>query len=140
MDKEMMRALEADGEKLRDLTGEDHGPMFVADDLVTRLRHAHEHEGVDVERLFGAAADRIEALMAEKHEQAVAILELQREACARDGVPMPSERPVVDKLRDRIEALQSALRHIATAPVEAGMYPSPAHWLRDIARRALEAK
>lgn len=29
MDKEMMRALEADGEKLRQLTGEDHGPIFV---------------------------------------------------------------------------------------------------------------
>lgn len=27
MDKEMMRALEADGEKLRGLTGEDHGPF-----------------------------------------------------------------------------------------------------------------
>lgn len=26
MDKEMMKALEADGEKLRQLTGEDHGP------------------------------------------------------------------------------------------------------------------
>jgi len=26
MDKEMMAALEADGEKLRQLTGEDHGP------------------------------------------------------------------------------------------------------------------
>lgn len=29
--KEMQRALEADGNKLRDLTGEDHGPYF--DDL-----------------------------------------------------------------------------------------------------------
>jgi hypothetical protein len=29
MDKEMQRALEADGEKLRGLTGEDHGPVFV---------------------------------------------------------------------------------------------------------------
>ena len=27
MDKEMMKALEADGEKLRKLTGEDHGPF-----------------------------------------------------------------------------------------------------------------
>lgn len=27
--KEMRRALEADGEKLRQLTGEDHGPYFV---------------------------------------------------------------------------------------------------------------
>ena len=32
MNKEMMRALEADGEKLRQLTGEDHGP-WDPDDL-----------------------------------------------------------------------------------------------------------
>ncbi|MEO1721364.1 MAG: hypothetical protein AAFR84_03045 [Pseudomonadota bacterium] len=29
MDEEMMRALEADGEKLRQLTGDDHGPVFL---------------------------------------------------------------------------------------------------------------
>lgn len=28
-DKEMMAALEADGEKLRQLTGEDHGPWSI---------------------------------------------------------------------------------------------------------------
>jgi hypothetical protein len=27
-DKEMQKALEADGEKLRQMTGEDHGPYF----------------------------------------------------------------------------------------------------------------
>jgi hypothetical protein len=31
IDREMQRALEADGEKLRQLTGEDHGPVFLAD-------------------------------------------------------------------------------------------------------------
>jgi hypothetical protein len=31
-DKAMQRALEADGEKLRQLTGADHGPHFVQDD------------------------------------------------------------------------------------------------------------
>ncbi len=31
-DLEMQRALEADGEKLRQLTGEDHGPYFLGDD------------------------------------------------------------------------------------------------------------
>lgn len=30
--KEMMEALEADGEKLRQLTGEDHGPWFFPDE------------------------------------------------------------------------------------------------------------
>lgn len=29
MDREMIRALEADGEKLRQLTGEDCGPVFI---------------------------------------------------------------------------------------------------------------
>ena len=28
-DREMMRALEADGEKLRQMTGEDHGPLWL---------------------------------------------------------------------------------------------------------------
>lgn len=31
LDKEMIAALEADGEKLRHLTGEDHGPEFWLD-------------------------------------------------------------------------------------------------------------
>lgn len=31
--REMQRALEADGEKLRQLTGEDHGPVFIDTDL-----------------------------------------------------------------------------------------------------------
>ena len=31
-DREMQRALEADGEKLRQLTGEDHGPWFIDDE------------------------------------------------------------------------------------------------------------
>lgn len=30
-DREMQKALEADGEKLRQMTGEDHRPHFVAD-------------------------------------------------------------------------------------------------------------
>ena len=32
MDKAMQIALEADGEKLRQLTGKDHGPVFIAAD------------------------------------------------------------------------------------------------------------
>jgi len=36
-DDEMMRALEADGEKLRQLTGEDHGP-FCPDCMGTGMR------------------------------------------------------------------------------------------------------
>jgi hypothetical protein len=33
MDREMMKALEADGEKLRQLTGEDHGPFELPDEF-----------------------------------------------------------------------------------------------------------
>jgi DnaJ-class molecular chaperone len=33
-DREMMKALEADGEKLRQLTGEDHGPVWIDDRMV----------------------------------------------------------------------------------------------------------
>ena len=62
MDKEMMRALEADGEKLRDLTGEDHGPMFVADDLAERLRNCSWNNMDEWDAVMRAAADRIEAL------------------------------------------------------------------------------
>jgi hypothetical protein len=31
MDEEMMKALEEDGEKMRALTGRDHGPVFLID-------------------------------------------------------------------------------------------------------------
>ncbi|MDW9762179.1 hypothetical protein GOB02_21820 [Sinorhizobium meliloti] len=31
-DKEMQKAIEADGEYLRQMTGEDHGPYFLDDD------------------------------------------------------------------------------------------------------------
>lgn len=40
IDKEMIRALEADGEKLRAMTGEDHGPHFVAEDPVAETPQA----------------------------------------------------------------------------------------------------
>lgn len=33
--REMMKALEADGAKLRQLTGEDHGPVWIDDRMVT---------------------------------------------------------------------------------------------------------
>lgn len=35
MNKEMQKALEADGEKLHALTGEDHGPVFIGLDLAS---------------------------------------------------------------------------------------------------------
>lgn len=33
-DKSMMDALEADGKKLRQLTGEDHGPVWINDRMI----------------------------------------------------------------------------------------------------------
>lgn len=64
-----------------------------------------------IEENARTAARQQEALV----EERAAVLELQREACARDGVPMPSERPLVDKLRamlDRI-GLMVTDKHIA---------------------------
>ena len=50
-----------------------------------------------------------------KRESDEAILELQREACARDGVPMPSERPLVDKLRDENQRLRADVAELVEA-------------------------
>lgn len=54
MDREMMKALEMDGEKLRQLTGEDHGPwcpnclgdgcLTVWHDITESMTDAHEEE------------------------------------------------------------------------------------------------
>jgi len=44
-DKEMQAALEADGEKLAALTGEDHGPWSV-DDFELRVEHRDELESL----------------------------------------------------------------------------------------------
>ena len=54
-DKEMMRALEADGEKLRQLTGEDHGPVFIEPDSV-----AHKH-GMEIATLAMSAVHRLQS-------------------------------------------------------------------------------
>lgn len=40
MDREMMKALQADGEKLRQLTGDDHGPFEVPTVLDEQMREA----------------------------------------------------------------------------------------------------
>lgn len=49
MDKEMQRALEADGEKLRALTGEDHGPVedWPPDEPDFCIIHGYEHMRTD---------------------------------------------------------------------------------------------
>lgn len=48
MENAMKKALEADGEKLRQMTGEDHGPVFFhvkRDPLVCPDRDGHEFTG-----------------------------------------------------------------------------------------------
>lgn len=53
MDEELMRALEADGEKLRAMTGEDHGPVFVADAAHTPGPWFIDRDGID----FGTSTE-----------------------------------------------------------------------------------
>lgn len=71
------------------------------------------------ERVFGEAATaldqsvaEVERLREEKIELNKGILELQREMCARDSVPMPSERPVVDKLREALALATTIIRQM----------------------------
>lgn len=71
-------------------------------------------------------------LRAAQRESAEAILELQREACARDGVPMPSERPLVDKLRDENQRLRADVAEISRALVNAAR--QSAEYLEEIVK------
>lgn len=47
--REMQMALEADGEKLRQLTGEDHGPYFVEESEICIQTSDKSHEAMVVE-------------------------------------------------------------------------------------------
>ncbi len=49
----------------------------------------------------------IERLKAELKDANAVIHVLQQEACNRAGVPMPSQRSLVDKLREEIERLRA---------------------------------
>lgn len=69
----------------------------MSDHLIWRLRNNHT-----AKHLCGLAADEIERLKVELREERVAILELQQEACDRAGVPMPSQRSVVDRMREML--------------------------------------
>lgn len=51
-DKEMMKALKADGEKLRQMTGEDHGPWDLDDEWLAELE-ACKARGCDNQRPQG---------------------------------------------------------------------------------------
>ena len=85
-------------------------------------------------KVIDQQAARIAKLESEAKDRDEAILELQHAACARDGVPMPSERPVVDKLRDRIAKLEAALREAHAYLDDMNMAPK----LRRRITRALE--
>lgn len=55
-DKEMMKALEADGEMLRQMTGEDHGPWDLDDDEWLAELEAHEDSLLSEEELEACKA------------------------------------------------------------------------------------
>lgn len=56
--------------------------------------------------LTGTNAELREILEAYLESEA-AIRELQQAACDRDGVPMPSQRPVVERLREALATLRA---------------------------------
>lgn len=72
----------------------------MSEHLIWRLRNNDT-----AKHLCGLAADEIERLKVELREERVAILELQQEACDRAGVPMPSQRSVVDGLRAALQSI-----------------------------------
>ncbi len=85
-------------------------------DLKALWMSALDGDGKDIRRVLDripSLVAEIEHLRAEKIELNEGIRELQREICARDGVPMPSERPVVDKLRAEIERLSAMLERVS---------------------------
>lgn len=88
----------------------------MADDLVGRLR---EYESCLLrfrdKELVKEAADALERLQDELKETRQTVWDLQNEQCARDGVPMPSQRPLVDKQREEIERLRSAAINLNAA-------------------------
>lgn len=77
----------------------------MSDHLIWRLRNNDT-----AKHLCGLAADEIERLKVELREERVAVLELQQEACNRAGVPMPSQRPVVDRLREVLARIHEVAR------------------------------
>jgi DNA repair exonuclease SbcCD ATPase subunit len=62
----------------------------------------------EIERLRGDLKEANEAI----RELNEAIRELQQEACDRAGVPMPSQRPLVERLREQCDELVSALEEL----------------------------
>ena len=72
-----------------------------------------------------ALVGEVERLRAEKIELNEGILDLQRMLCARDGVPMPSERPLVDKLRAEVERLGEVVRRVDAAISSMDYVPLP---------------
>ena len=70
MDREMMKALEADGEKLRQLTGEDHGPWTTLDMIYDALARNQISAREAIEQVlyhpeYGGNRDDAESLVEE---------------------------------------------------------------------------
>ena len=116
---ERLRAclLETAGGVTYDMTGDNslYNLLRTAADRIEALEAERNHwsdKALMFENDYAAQAARIKSLEAELKEERRAVWELQSEACARDGAPMPSQRPLVDTQAARITALEAALRSL----------------------------
>lgn len=88
MDNEMMRALEADGEKLRQLTGEDHGPHYFIPHFVQRPVVAPQQPAPTVTTTN--PADAFRNMFAILHNTSLA--DLNRAQVITDGNPLNNKQ------------------------------------------------
>lgn len=115
--KEMMRALEADGEKLRQLTGKDHGPMSYDQWKTTNPRDYEpepEEEPSELELVYQqlhetqetakheaqVAANRIKELEAALEEALEYFKDRYDVRDGSDGVPAPNKEMQMGQMID----------------------------------------
>lgn len=106
MDKAMMKALEADGEKLRQLTGEDHGPFEVVDALSDEMS-----ADAILARAASGAMPRVEAVVMAMSEKGNAV-GLERAADTLDALAddiIAGRAPVTD-IKDAAMYLRNVAR------------------------------
>lgn len=108
-DDDMMKALEADGEKLRALTGEDHGPYFIGEDQVYRII-----DEIECERLRQKDEEGFDTAHDDQHVNG----ELALAACV---YAMPRE--------------EANSKHSSGVPVWRVLWPWDDEWLKPTDRR-----
>lgn len=92
--------------------------------VIARANTPHDRDFIAASRTaVPSLIAEVERLRADLIEERTAVRELQRDACARDGVPMPSERPVVDKMRAEVERLREVVRGFLDCPEIADCAP-----------------